>query len=427
MYNDIKFYYLEWGLFYMADIREYRKLHNNLRMVKDGDNVLSQEIIDEGDRSTRRHWRRKIAAIVAIIFVIVLAIVLYNVVVEAIGYNNGYSIGWSMGREEGATAKYIEYGNGFLKYSNDGITYYGNDKKSIWNYTYTMRNPKISICGDKIAVADIDGTAITVYDQKGYMNSVDTALLISQVEVTKNGLVVAVLGDESANYITMFDTKGNRIYNIKTTLTGDGYPMDIAVTSDGTKLMASFLYVSGESMKTNVVFYNFSEIGQNETERLVGGFNHYDSMIVPEVAFLTDKKAIAIGENILSIYSMGEYPKLSSEIKIDNSINKIFYNSEYVGIVTNNLDGGSSYLLDVYNLSGKRKFSLAFDTEYSTMKFDDKGVIMYNSNKLTIANMSGHFLYDGPLDMQIENILTTGSRGKYMLVSSKYIQRIQFN
>lgn len=411
----------------MADIREYRKLHNNLRMVKEGDNAVSQEIIDEGNRSARKHWRRKIAVILAVVFVIVLAIVLYNVISEAMGYGSGYSIVWSMGREEGSATRYAEYGSGFLKYSSDGITYYSKDMKSIWNYTYTMRNPKISICGDKVAVADIDGTTIMIYDQKGYVSSVDTAMVISQAEVTATGLVVAVLGDASANYITMFDTKGNRVYNIKTTLTGDGYPMDIAVTSDGTKLMASFLYVSGESMKTNVVFYNFSEIGQNETERLVGGFNHYESTIVPEVAFMTDKKAIAIGENILSIYSMGEYPKLATEISIDSHIEKVFYNSEYIGIVTVNGEGSDSYLLTVYNLSGKKKFAVPFDTEYSVMKFDDRGVIIYGTNKLTIINMSGHVLFDGPLDMQIEGVLTTGSRGRYILVSSKYIQRIQFN
>ena len=41
-------------------------------------------------------------------------------------------------------------------------------------------------------------------------------------------------------------------------------------------------------MKTNVVFYNFSEVGQNETERVVGGFNHYDSTIVADVNFIDE-------------------------------------------------------------------------------------------------------------------------------------------
>lgn len=410
----------------MADIREYRKLHNNLHMVRDGENPTGPEIIDD-DNYLKMRRRKRIFTIVMIVIILAIVVITYKVVVEAIGYSNGYSIGWSMGREEGATAKYVEYGNGFLKYSSDGIAYFGNDMKSIWNQTYTMRNPVVNICGDKIAVADVGGTSICVYDQKGYVNSIDTAMVINQAEVTKNGLIVAVVGDATVNYIVMFNTKGDKVYEIKANLTGDGFPMDIAVTSDGMKLMASFLYVSGESMKTNVVFYNFSEIGQNETERLVGGFNHYNSMIVPEVAFLSDKRAIAIGENVLSIYTMGEYPKLATEVAIENKIEKVFYNSDYIGIVTLNEEGTDSYLLTVYNSNGSKKFTYAFDEDYNTMKFDDKSVVMFNNNKLKIINMSGHSLFDGPLDMQIENIVSTSSRGRYILVSSKYIQRIQFN
>lgn len=413
----------------MADIREYRKLHNNLHMVKTGshsESAMTDESGDEQERYTKRHRRRKVGAVLTVAFLIVLIAVIYYVVTEAVGYSD-YSITWSIGREEGAAAKYIEYGKGFLKYSSDGITYYGSDGDSIWNHTYTMKNPAVSICKDKIAVADIDGTAIMIYDQKGYINSVDTALVIRQAVVSANGLVVAVLEEETANYIIMFDGDGNRIYNIKTTITGDGYPMDIAITSDGMKLMASFLYVSGESVKTNVVFYNFSEIGQNETERLVGGFNHYDSAIVPEVEFLSDKRAIAIGENVLSIYTMGEYPKLSEEIAIDGHIEKVFYNQDYIGILTQNSEGTDSHLLTVYNANGSKKFALSFDTDYTQMKFDSKGVMMYNTNNFMLLNMSGHELYNGSLDMAIENILSTGSRGKYVLIGSKYIQKLRFH
>lgn len=413
----------------MSDIREYRKLHNNMHMVKNTKGSESA-VTFEGDvsqeRALKRHYKRKITISIICALLIVLAVVIYFVVTEAIGYSE-YSIVWSIGREEGSPAKYTEYGNGFLKYSSDGIIYYDSNGKIIWNHTYTMKNPSVNICGDKIAVADIDGSAIMIYDRKGYISSVDTALVIRQVLVSENGLVVAVLEDKAANYINMFDSEGNKVYSIKTTLTGDGYPMDIAITSNGMKLMASFLYVSGESVKTNVVFYNFSEIGQNETERLVGGFNHYDSSIVPEVEFLTDKRAIAIGEHVLSIYSMNEYPKLSDEIAVDGTIEKVFYSEDYIGIVTQNNDSTYSHLLTVYNSNGSRKFSLPLTTSYEHMKFDSRGVMMYNTDNFMLVNMSGHELYNGSLDMAAEDILSTGSRGRYILIGTKYIQKLNFH
>ena len=56
--------------------------------------------------------------------------------------------------------------------------------------------------------------------------------------------------------------------------------------------------------------------------------------------------------------------------------------------------------------------------------FFDLGVSSY---QLDTPERGFSYMHDGPLDMQIESGLTTGSRGRYILVSSKYIQRIQFN
>lgn len=73
----------------------------------------------------------------------------------------------------------------------------------------------------------------------------------------KAGIVAAVLEDTTANYINLYNTDGSKIYTVKTTLAGDGYPLDISISEDATKLIASYLYVSGESIKTNVVFTTF--------------------------------------------------------------------------------------------------------------------------------------------------------------------------
>lgn len=404
----------------MTDIREYRKMRGNLKVVPSPEEALTSE-----ELLIQKVHRRKIIITTGVIaFLVVLAVVIFYVITEAIGYSD-YSVKWSLNREEGATAEYVSYGDGFIKYSNDGITYMNLSGDSIWNYTYSMKHPKVDMCGDCIAVADIDGTDVELYNEKGYLGSVDTAMLIRQAQVSATGLVAVVLEDENANYITMFNYNGDKIYSIKTTITGDGYPLDIAITDEGTRLMASFLYVSGETMKTNVVFYNFSEVGQNETERLVGGFSHYESTIVPEVEFLSTTRAIAIGENIVSIYNMKEYPTLESEIAINNRIEKVFFSSDYIGVVTENTEGNDGYLLTVYNSDGKKKFTYTFDEEYTNIKFDSKSVIMYNNSLFTIINMVGNEMYSAPLDLNIADILPTDSRGRYILIGSKYIQKIQ--
>ena len=252
-----------------------------------------------------------------------------------------------------------------------------------------MQNPHIKVCGEWAAVGDVNGSTIYMFGVQGMVGSVDTSLSISQIEVAKQGIVAAVLEDTTANYINLYNTDGSKIYTVKTTLAGDGYPLDISISEDATKLIASYLYVSGESIKTNVVFYNFSEVGQNETERVVGGFNHYDSTIVGDVEFLNSTTAVAVGEDVLSIYHIKEYPSLTKEIRIDSEIERVFFGNGYIGIVLKNSDSGDIYKLVVYDTSAKEVCETTFNTQYDTIQFDGKSVLMSNASTCSVMNLKG--------------------------------------
>ncbi len=102
-----------------------------------------------------------------------------------------------------------------------------------------MQNPHIKVCGEWAAVGDVNGDTIYMFGVQGMVGSVDTSLSISQIEVAKQGIVAAVLEDTTANYINLYNTDGSKIYTVKTTLAGDGYPLDISISEDATKLIAS--------------------------------------------------------------------------------------------------------------------------------------------------------------------------------------------
>ena len=287
-----------------------------------------------------------------------------------------------------------------------------------------MQNPKVSICGNSIAVADINGSSAYSFNTSGQVGKADTSMPILQIEVSDSGKMAAVLEDNNANYINMYDTNGEKIYSVKTTLSGDGYPIDISISSDAKKLIASFIKVSGDEIKTNVVFYNFSDVGKNETERVVGGFN-YDDIIVGDVKFVNDTTAVAVGENVVSIYKIKEYPSLEHTINIDNEIQKIFCSDQYIGLVLDNSESGDPYKLVVYNISGKHIFDTTFGIQYTDMQFDGKSVVISNASTFVLLNMSGKKLADISFDMPVINVLTTGARGSYTIVNSKYIQSIK--
>ena len=363
-----------------------------LRSPEEEKDTLDEQYVKE---KIKRHRRNVLVG--CLIFIIVLAALF---LLDGRTYSQ-YTVLHSVNRDDTESAKYEAFADGYIRYSNDGAAYYNAKGIAEWNQTFSMQNPHIKVCGEWAAVGDVNGSTIYMFGVQGMVGSVDTSLSISQIEVAKQGIVAAVLEDTTANYINLYNTDGSKIYTVKTTLAGDGYPLDISISEDATKLIASYLYVSGESIKTNVVFYNFSEVGQNETERVVGGFNHYDSTIVGDVEFLNSTTAVAVGEDVLSIYHIKEYPSLTKEIRIDSGIERVFFGNGYIGIVLKNSDSGDIYKLVVYDTSAKEVCETTFNTQYDTI--------------LTTQNF----------DLPIESVLPMGTRGRYIMVHSKYIQDIR--
>lgn len=372
----------------------------------------------------KKHRRRMV--IIAVIGVIVIAIAVVLVMRLIDGYVfTSYSVTGSLNREDIESSGYIAYGDGYIRYSNDGAAYYTAKGKALWNQTYSMQKPQVKICEDCVAIGDINGNTIYIFNKNGNIGKVDTSLVISQIEVAANGAVAAVLEDNEANYINMYDKEGNKIYSVKTTLAGDGYPLDISISNDSAKLIASYVYVSGEEIRTNVVFYNFSEVGQNETERVVGGFNHYNDVLVGDVQFLSNNIAVAVGENVISIYKIKEYPSLEKEIQIDNTIDRVFFGTDYIGLVLDNSDSGELYKMVVYNFSGSKVCEAEFGTQVDNIQFDGSSVVMNNSTSFSVFNLKGKNVANMSFDMPASKVLPTGTRGEYILINTKYIQNIK--
>jgi len=174
-----------------------------------------------------------------------------------------------------------------------------------------------------------------------------------------------------------------------------------------------------------VVFYNFSEVGQNETERVVGGFNHYNDVLVGDVQFLSNNIAVAVGENVISIYKIKEYPSLEKEIQIDNTIDRVFFGTDYIGLVLDNSDSGELYKMVVYNFSGSKVCEAEFGTQVDNIQFDGSSVVMNNSTSFSVFNLKGKNVANMSFDMPASKVLPTGTRGEYILINTKYIQNIK--
>jgi len=387
--------------------------------LEKNDGIYTNEEIRQ---KVKAHRIKQVKKLALIILAVLAFIMLISYILENRKYSN-YKLDKSVSREDIESARYISYGNGYLRYSNDGASYFDLSGKAIWDQAFNMKKAQVSISNNYLAVGDINGNTIYLFDENGYISDINTSLIITQLEVAKDGLVVAVLEDNNANYINMYDKRGNKIYSVKTTLSGDGYPFDISITDDGTKLMVSYVHVSGEEIKNNIVFYNFSEVGKNETERVVGGYD-FDSTIVGDVEFINNNLAFAVSENSINLYKVKETPKLEKTINIDEEIQRIFYSSSYIGIVTDNPDSENLYKLIVYNTKGNKVCETGFDTDYNDIQFDNSTIVLSNASSLCLMNIKGRVLANINFDSAISDVVCVGKKGKYVIINSNYIQTI---
>ena len=90
-----------------------------------------------------------------------------------------------------------------------------------------------------------------------------------------------------------------------------------------------------------------------------------------------------------------------------------------------NSENGDLYKMVVYDLSGSIVFQTTFSTQYDSIKFDSDSILMSSSNVFSVMNMYGKLLTTQTVELPIDTVLTTGSRGSYVLINSKYIQNIK--
>lgn len=391
------------------------KKRRKLRVIRP-DTVIESEKSRE-DKS--RNLKIKVITIIGIVCALLLAIYLFCVYRT---YNN-YKVRKTIKIETGTNSQYQAFGEFVVKYSNDGISYI-NGTETIWNEAYEMKSPIVDVCGDYLAIADKNSNTIYIFNKKGKVGEVNTSYPIIKIEVAQQGVVAALLEEASANYIELYDKEGNLIVSHKSLLSENGFPLSFSISNDGEKMMTSYLSIKEGSTENQVIFYNFSNVGKDEVDRVVGTFNQYGETIVPAVYFVSNEDAIAIGDNVLTIYKMKEKPTNRKEIKFDKEIQKVFYNEKYVGLIFENSKGDTPYKMEVYSLSGEKIMSKEIEMNLDHVKFAGKNVLMYDDVTSELISLKGVVKFKHVFTKQLDAIVPMESTNTFLLMTKNKIEEI---
>lgn len=319
--------------------------------------------------------------------------------------------------------KYIQYIDGVLEYSRDGIAMLTKEGKELWNQACQMKSPIVEICNETAAVADQGGTSIYVFQKNGLKGEIGTTRPIEKITVSAQGIVAAVLQDEENPMVMCYDAKGNVLVEHKTSLKNTGYPVDLAISPDGNVLLVSYLCTKGNGLASKVSYYHFGEAGEDKPDHQVAQ-KEYSDTIVPTTVFLDKDTSMLVSDHALIFYEGLNEPKEAVVVELDKEIRSVAYNEKYVALVLKNAET-DGYELRLYRTDGKQKMTADLDREYSNLKVADGQVLLFEENQCAIFNDAGVCKFQGTMEMYVTDIFPVTGFHKYMVINADGFQEIQ--
>lgn len=357
-------------------------------------------------------------------FIVVLCIIAAVVIflfVTASNYN-GYEVVEETSVKNAAMVDYIPYQKSLLKYSKDGATYVDEKDRAVWNETYAMKMPMADVSGEYVAIADLNGNDVYIFNLTGKVSSTTMPYKICDVAVASQGVFAVILESENENYINIYDKNGELISENQTTLDKSGYPMDIDLSDNGAKLFSTYLYLDGATAKNGLAAYNFGEVGQNENaDRLVGGYQMEDT-IVPKVEFLDNNTICAFGDTQFIIYSMREKSSEKARIAFNGEVQSVVYSSEYIGVVIPNEkkekeeEKAAPYVLELYNTSGKKMMTKMIDFDYDNVRMTSDEIVFTGGSECRIYTVKGKLKFSCAFKKNVIDMIPTGYGRRYIVL-----------
>lgn len=326
--------------------------------------------------------------------------------------------------ESSAGAEDKRLRNCVLTYSKDGAHCTNMKGEVTWNQTYEIQDIKIATCQNVVAIGSYNGREIYVMDTEKQLGTINTNMPIRDITVSATGNVTAVLADTDVTWVNTYNSAGQMLFNGQARMQDAGYPISVSLSPNGVLLAVSYVYLDAGVLKSNVVFYNFGPVGENVSDHMVSIFT-YSNMLVPEVHFVDNETAFAVGDNRLTIFKGGQTPVEIGGYLCDQEIQSVFYGDKYIGLVFVGDDMEHNYRMDVYSTDGKKVDSYYFDLEYNDIFFEEECFVIYNETECQIITYDGVEKFNGSFSKAADLLFPANGAYKYVMVTANSIDTIQ--
>ena len=393
-----------------------------LRMIRGGKH--DQEPEDYRDKLKKHRIMNLYRTFIFIVLILVILLIVYARFQSHV--YTGYEVIASGERNASDAQKDLRLGKSILSFSHDGAHCIDGTGKTVWDQGYEIQDLKVSICEGTVAIASYNGRDIYVLNETEKLGSFKTNLPIRDIAVAKTGRVTAVLNSNDAVLINTYSPTGDLLYSGQMHMSGSGYPVDLALSPEGNLLCVSFIYVDAGTVKSTVAFYNLTEVGDNYTDFLVSSYDYTD-LVVPEVGFLDDSTAYAVGDERFMIYKGSDQPESLGEHLFTDEIKSVFAGGGYLGLVFRSDDPEVRYRMDVYDSGDNLVDKFDIDFEYTDVLFEDSDLVIYNESSCIIYTYKGRVKFNDSFRSPVRLMIPTDKAYRYVLSTPASVDTIRLN
>jgi len=323
--------------------------------------------------------------------------------------------------DAGDALEYVQVDGALIRCGREGAQAVKADGTILWNVSYpTMKNPSFVFCNSMMAVADVGGTQYLLSDGSGSIKSFTAPYPIQSISVSKQGVTAVLMNSDETDYIYLYSKEGELLSEIETVVARDGFPVAIALSDDGKKLVTSYMKVDGDEPVGTVTFYNFGEVGKNETRNLVAQAQYRDC-IVPRLAFWDNDTVLVVGENVFEVFAMTEIPESVCKKEVLSEIKSIAI-GQYFCMITKNRDGQE--VLEAYDKAGTLRMKKVITSPYVGVHTAGEEVVLYSYSGCEIFDVEDGLIFSGNFENGIRRMFAI-EKNRYYLVEDRHVKVIK--
>ena len=271
-------------------------------------------------------------------------------------------------------------------------------------------------CESFMTIYDRGGTDLYIMDKKGVKKEIGTSWPIIKACIASQGTVAVLVSENENYYVKLYDVNGKELASGEFFGEQKNIPVDIALSYDAKKLAVDMIDVSGGKTDSVISFYNFGSVGQNEIDNNVGTYK-YENQLIPEIAYVSDSRMIAVSDQNIMVFDGSQKPKLKQTIKLEKLIDSVFYNNKYIGVAYSNNDKNCTSHIKLYDFNGKMLMENDTAIAYNSIEFDSNNeVCVTGDTACEIYTIHGVKKFYHTFDNKLYKVMYKSGMNNYIFI-----------